>query len=376
MGKHDARLLAPVAEVKAAPRRSPFATVLRVTVSGALVAWILSRTDLTEVGAAFRSADLQWIAASILLNPLGYVMSVRRWRLLLAAQGARVPFSFLLKSFLVGVFFNNLLPSTIGGDAVRAWDTARVGLPRARALGVVVIDRFLGLLTLTLFAAAGVLVSPGLAARAPALYAWVLAGAAAAVAIAWLLFVPSARMAGLLAAVRDRLPGPWPLRFERVRAALLAFQGQRRALAAALAYSAGLQAAVVANGYCLARALHVEVPLGHYFVLVPVAVLAMMLPVSINAIGVRENVWAFLLAPFGVASATAVAVAWLDYGLVLLQALIGGVVYAMARRDPGQGWAERPGGREPAPGGPFSGRTPDAPPAVDPPMRARLRLVR
>lgn len=316
-------------------------TVLRVTVSGVLIAWILRRTDVSHVLAAFRSADPLFLLASVALNPVGYFMSVRRWRLLLAAQGVDVPFGYLLKSFLVGVFFNNLLPSTIGGDAVRAWDSAKAGLPRSRALGVVVIDRFLGLLVLTLFAAVGVLASPGLAARAPALYAWVLAGAAAMFAAAWLLFVPSSRVAGLLAAVRDRLPGAWGLRFEQVRAALLAFQGERRVLAKALAYSAGLQAVVVLNGYALARALHVELPVGVFFVLVPIAIFVMMVPISINAIGVRENVWAFLLAPFGVPAATAVAIAWLDYGLVLLQAAVGGVVYALARRDLGAGRSDR-----------------------------------
>lgn len=332
---------------RATARRPAAATVLRVTVSGVLIAWILRRTELSAVAAAFRSADPRFLLAAVALNPVGYWMSVRRWRLLLADQGVRVSFGYLLKSFLVGVFFNNLLPSTIGGDAVRAWDSARAGLPRARALGVVVIDRFLGLLTLTLFAAAGVLASPGLTARAPSLRAWVLAGAAAMVAAAWLLFVHSPLLARLLAAAGGRLPAGWRGRFERLCAGLLAYQGRRRVLAGALAYSAGLQAAVVANAWCLARALHVELPPGVFFVLVPIAIFVMMLPVSINAIGVRENVWAFLLAPFGVAGATAVAMAWLDYGLVLLQAAVGGGVYALARREP-----HRAGGEEEAPPAP------------------------
>ena len=60
-----------------------------------------------------------------------------------------------------------------------------------------------------------------------------------------------------------------------------------------------------------------------------------MLPVSINAIGVRENVWAFFFAALGVAGAAAagVAFAWLDYGLVVLQALVGGLVYATSRGE-------------------------------------------
>jgi glycosyltransferase 2 family protein len=59
-----------------------------------------------------------------------------------------------------------------------------------------------------------------------------------------------------------------------------------------------------------------------------------MIPVSINAIGVRESVWAFFFAAFSVASAKGVALAWLDYGLVLLQALIGGAIYAGSHKAP------------------------------------------
>jgi hypothetical protein len=92
---------------------------------------------------------------------------------------------------------------------------------------------------------------------------------------------------------------------------------------------------VVLNGYFLAKAVHVELPLLVYFVLVPLAVFVMMAPVSINAIGVRENVWAFFFAALGVAGAAAagVAVAWLDYGLVVLQAVVGGLVYALSRGE-------------------------------------------
>jgi hypothetical protein len=57
----------------------------------------------------------------------------------------------------------------------------------------------------------------------------------------------------------------------------------------------------------------------------------MMVPVSINGIGVRENLFVFFLASFGVAEATGLAFAWLDYGLLLLQALAGGLVYAAGR---------------------------------------------
>jgi uncharacterized protein (TIRG00374 family) len=315
-----------------AGRRSGPATALRVAVSAALVAWILRKARLDEVFAAFRSADLRLVLLSLALNPLGYWASVSRWRGLLRSQGGDASFGFLVRSFLVGVFFNNLLPSTIGGDTVRAVDTARSGVSRAAAVAVVFVDRFIGLLALMLFAIGGVLVSGRLTERVPALFAWVAAGAVGLGLVAALLFLPSARAAELPERLARGLPDRWRGLFGRASTAFLAFQGKGIVLARAFAWSLLLQTLVVLNNWLLARALHVPIPLPYFFLIVPLALFVMMLPVSINAIGVREGVWTFFFAAFGVAGAKAVAVAWLDFGLVLLQALVGGAIYAWGRR--------------------------------------------
>jgi glycosyltransferase 2 family protein len=291
-------------------RRARLGLLLRVAMSVALVAWILARTPFREVAAAFRSADLRFVLLALALNPLGYLTSVRRWRLLIRAQGGDTSLSYLVRSFLVGVFFNNFLPSTIGGDAVRVVATARTGVGRARALAIVFVDRFVGLLALMLFAALGLAASGRLLARVPDLYGWVLGGTALLVLAAVLLFLPTGRLTRVLP-----------------------FQGKGRALAGAFGWSLVMQGLVVLNWYFLARALHVAIPLAVFFLIVPLALFVMMLPVSINAIGVRENVWAFFLVACGAPAAVGVALAWLDYGLVLLQALVGGAVYAGQRGD-------------------------------------------
>ncbi len=315
-----------------APRRGGIGLALRLTVSAALIAWILAKTPFREVAAAFRSADLRFVLLAVALNPVGYYTSVRRWRLLIRAQGRDAPDSFLLRSFLVGVFFNNLLPSTIGGDTMRVLDTARTGVGRAKAVAIIFVDRFVGLLALMLFALVGILVSGRLTARDPDLYAWVLGGAIVLALGAGLLFLPSERTIRLLAWLEERLPGSLRRLFARATGALLAFQGKGSVLGRAFAWSLALQTSVVLNGYILSRALHVPIPLHYFFLIVPLALFVMMLPVSINAIGVRENVWAFFFVTFGVSAASGVAVAWLDYGNVLLQALVGGAIYAWGRR--------------------------------------------
>ena len=67
----------------------------------------------------------------------------------------RLPFSFLTQSFLVATFFNNFLPSNIGGDVVRITDTAKAAGSKTLATTVVLIDRGIGLLGLALMAATG-----------------------------------------------------------------------------------------------------------------------------------------------------------------------------------------------------------------------------
>jgi uncharacterized membrane protein YbhN (UPF0104 family) len=280
----------------------------RLAVSAALVTWILRRTPFREVGAAFHSADLRFVLLALALNLFDTFASVRRWRLLIHAQGGEAPFPGLVRAYFAGIFFNNLLPSTIGGDAVRVVHTSRLGLGRARALAIVFVDRFVGLLALMLFAVLGALASGRLATRAPSLLAWVMGGAAVLGLAATLLFLPTV--------------GP---------ARHLNFQGKWGVLARAFGWSLLLQTSVVLGGWCLARALHAPIPLPYFFLIVPLALFVTLLPVSINGIGLRENVWAFFFAAFGVSAALGVAAAWLSYGLVLLQALAGGAVYAWGR---------------------------------------------
>src|SRR5436305_8844190 len=181
-----------------APHRSRAGLALRLAVSAALIAWILARTPFREVGAACRAADLRFVVAALALNLFDTFASVRRWRLLTRAQGGQATFPFFLRSYMVGIFFNNFLPSTIGGDTVRAADTARTGVGRAKAVAIVFVDRFVGLLALMLFAVLGVLASGRLTALVPSLFAWVAGGAVALALAAGLLFLPSVGPARLL----------------------------------------------------------------------------------------------------------------------------------------------------------------------------------
>src|SRR6185503_10889429 len=135
--------------------RSLAITLVKAIVSIGLLALLFSRVDVSRLWGVARKASLGWLAFAQLLYLAMLLASALRWGVLLRAQHVRLPFSFLTQSFLVATFFNNFLPSNIGGDVIRVADTARAAGSKTLATTVVLIDRGLGVLGLALMAGFG-----------------------------------------------------------------------------------------------------------------------------------------------------------------------------------------------------------------------------
>ena len=142
------------------PKRRLLMSVAKAAVSVALL-WILfTRVDVSRLWLVARQASPSWLIAALALYLGMTLTSTWRWALLLKAQHLEVPFRSLTASFLVATFFNNFLPSNIGGDVVRIADTAPVARSRTLATTVVLLDRGIGLLALVLVAAVGSTLHP------------------------------------------------------------------------------------------------------------------------------------------------------------------------------------------------------------------------
>jgi len=119
--------------------------------------------------------------------------------------------------------------------------------------------------------------------------------------------------------------------FKRIVNELLFFQNKKGALIKALVFSVLLQANVILHYFIISKALGLLIPLSSFFLLIPVCLFVMMIPVSINAIGIRENIFALLFVQLGASRADAIALAWIAYGLVVVQGILGGIVYGLRR---------------------------------------------
>ena len=133
---------------------------VKVAISLALLAYLFSITDLGALEERVRTADLLDLLAAVLCFVLMLALATWRWRMLLGALGARAPVGHLTASYLVATFFNNFLPSNIGGDIVRVRDSSKLTGSTATSLAVVGIDRILGFGALYLLAAVAWVLAP------------------------------------------------------------------------------------------------------------------------------------------------------------------------------------------------------------------------
>ena len=308
-------------------------TATKLGVSLLLLYWVLRKTNLAEIFTAVRSTSIPLLMAALSIYFVSYYIRAHRWRVLLKAQGVNASVSFLLKSYMVGIFFSNFLPSTIGGDAVRVYDIWRLGASKSGAVATVVVDRFLGLVGLILFAIGAMLVSEQLSTHLWLLYPWLLLGAVVMLLGFWMLSMLSKQMSMLIPKIRVPLAQKLHNKLSNILTAFLTFKNRKYALAVSLGLSLIVQITVVVHYYLIAKSLDLSVSFESFFLVIPPVTLIMALPVSINAIGLRENAFVFFFGAYGyrVSRPEAVAFAWLAYGIVIIQGLVGGIVYALRK---------------------------------------------
>lgn len=305
------------------------ARLFRASISALLLLYLLSRTDLGAIWTTVRSADPVWLTVAFALHVPGYLISAVRWRLLLLTQRIRIPLRLLLHSYLVGTFFNQLLPTTVGGDLVRVYDTTKFSRAPEAAFLAVVVERLTGILALAVLALLGLFIS---VQRVAGVRLTGIVTVMLGLTFLPLWFVWSPRLSEPLLRVLRRLGGG---RIDalvgRVQQALALFGGAKGSLLLVLALAFLLQITVVVHFYLIARALDLALPPSFFFLVVPVATVVIMLPVSINGIGVREGVYVLFFSEFGIPVAGAVAFAWLGFGMVLIYGAAGGILYALRK---------------------------------------------
>jgi uncharacterized protein (TIRG00374 family) len=300
----------------------------KFAISALLLWFVLSRVHPSEIAARLRAADIRWLIPAFALAPIVIVLSAWRWRVL---RLGLIKFGDAVSYTWIGLFFGSILPGVVGGDVAKGVSLAAKN-PEARDPRLpisILVDKLVGFWVLLLLFN---FVALGLLATQPQL----LAGARGAVGLTGFV-----TFAGLLggAALSSRRGQ----RFFQRLAAMLPF-APVRALATRLVKAVGsyvgrgrllLKAALIGalihalNAFGFWLTMHaLAIPATPWFAAVFYALLSVFLalPISISGVGVRDVLAAGMFTAFSLNPESGVAFSWLQLGLTLPVALIGGII--------------------------------------------------
>lgn len=304
---------------------------IKAIVSFGLLYWLLTDLNFQEILESVKQADYLLLLAAFLLHPIGLLISAYRWQILLAARGAVIRLPVLFASYFVGMFFNNFLPSTIGGDVYRAYDSWRLGQSKSDAAAVVFVDRLLGVVALAIFAFIALYFERRFSQLIPNLSLWIALCLIGLASIVIFIFYTPQSLVDIINRVIQLIKGKTGQKIAALVDAFLAFRGERATLFSALILSFLLQINVVVHYYLIGLSMDFDISLLSYFLIIPVVTIVLMLPISINGIGVREGIFALFLAGYGIAKAESVAFVWIGFAMVLVQSVLGGVLYILRK---------------------------------------------
>ena len=307
------------------PRASRAAGTLVVT--GLAVAYLAWKIDLGETAHVLANASPGWWLLSLGIWVLSVWPLAWRWRRLLAASGVHERLGWLVRTTFVSYGAAQVLPTSLGGDASRIYETTRrhPGL-RGPVAGTVLLERALGGAATLLLAAVGFALAVGHYSVGG--YVWVeLAFVVLSVVGAFVLF--STRLHPVLHWLRPLLRR---LRIEGVmRDVYLALHAYRRKvglLVGVFALTVAVQAVRVLAIWSAGKAVGVDLSPRPYYVMGPLLFLVMLVPFTINGLAVRESFFVSFLGALGVSADQAFSAGFLFFVVTVVAALPGAVIVA------------------------------------------------
>jgi uncharacterized membrane protein YbhN (UPF0104 family) len=305
----------------------------KILVSAALLYFALRKIDLLALfGRINNLGSLIWIAAAISVTFFQIFIGVLRWREISAECGAPLELRQAMRYNVIGTFFNQTLPSAIGGDAVRLWLVARAGAGWRAATYSIFVDRAIGLIALAVIIVASLPWSYRLIGDPQGRIALLLVDfAALAGGLGFLAF-------GYLQwAWLQRWWGTLHIHACAVIADRVLFSARRGPKVAAL--SLLVHVLTVAIAWCVVQSIAAPAAFGQIFQLLPPVMLITMLPISIAGWGVREATMGLAFGYAGLMPNEGVNISLLFGAVSFMVGAVGGLVWILSAEKAAQGAA-------------------------------------
>ena len=307
---------------------------LTLLITGGCLGYILWQLDVRKTIDIVVHCQLGWFFGAVAIMIGGVPPMAWRWQRLLAARGVRESFRWCTRAYFVSYTAGQVLPSAVGGDASRIFESSRRHPGRLGEMSaIVILERALGgVATLTL-AAVGFALAIGQYDVGPDL--WIEGVFVVGTIVLAVLFF-SHRMRGVLRRFvpllrRVKLERPLRSFYEGVHA----FRGHVRLMVWIFLLTLVVQAVRVLAIWMGGKAVGVDLSPRPYYVMGPLLFLVLLVPFTVNGIAVREAFFVSFLGQLGVDKEAAVATGFLFFVVTVGLALPGAVILAVEnlRRD-------------------------------------------
>ena len=313
-----------------------------VVVTALCTAYLVWKVDVSEALREIAHANLAYLLAALGLMAVTVLPMAWRWQRLLAAKGLHERLPWLTRSYYVSYAAGQILPTSIGGDAMRIFETSRRHPGRGGPVaGSVLLERALGGTATLILAAIGFALAYG--RYDVGAYLWIEgAFVVGTIVLAVLLFSravrrPLARLVPLLRRVWLERPA------RAVYEGIHGYRAHAGLLVGVLALTVFVQAFRVLAIWLTGKSVGVDLSPRPYYVMGPLLFLVILVPFTINGLAVRESFFVSFLGQLGVDHDAAFATGFLFFLVTLALSVPGGAILAWeglrgaARPSPGHG---------------------------------------
>ena len=306
-----------------------------IVLTAAAVAYLVWKIDLGTTIDVLRDADLAWFALSVAIMVFTVPVLAARWGWLLAAHDIHEGVPWLTRTYFLAYTAGQVLPTSLGGDAVRVFETTRRHVGRATVVtGTVVLERGLGGAATVALGGVGFLLSIG--EYDVSAYLW-LEGlfVLGTILLGFLFFARSARpLLRMTRPLLERLRLEKPVR--HFYASIHHYRGHPGLLGKVLVVTLAVQAVRILSIWAAAKAVGIDLDPRIYYVFGPLLFLVMLVPFTLNGLAVREAFFVSFLGSVGVGANEAFAAGFLFFLVTLLMAFPGAVLMLRdgLRREP------------------------------------------
>ena len=299
------------------------AVLLKVIVSLGLITFLINQVDFKAIVNILKNVDITMIIYAMILLTIQVFIATTRWQFVLKCQKIMLDYKNTLQILWSGLFFNQAMPSSVGGDVIRGYYLKKQGITLGRATLGVLMDRLFGMVGLLLLVVASL----------PLLFELINDS----IARSGVLFIAlGISLALLFIFFTDKLPGNFS-HLKIIRGFYSLSQEGRHCIAEhyngiiILVISILIHLISVIVVMIMATGLGINVEWGGFLLIIPLVTLMMVVPISIAGWGVREGVMVVGFGYLGVVPEAALALSILYGLLMLVVALPGGIVWAFKR---------------------------------------------